>query len=117
MPKKESSNPKSVPTFQAPRSHGKWGWAILCFVVAVLLLFSFIDYRPEQSSEHSTTLTDRNMVGLFGSVVSYYAFTLIGVASWLNLWGAVGVSAIGESYDSGSDSETELLLAAGVVVR
>lgn len=83
MPKKESTNPKSVPTFQAPRSRGKWGWAILCFVVAVLLLFSFIDYRPEQSSEYSTTLTDRNMVGLFGSVVSYYAFTLIGVASWL----------------------------------
>ncbi len=41
----------------------------------------------------------------------------VGVASWLNLWGAVGVSAIGESYDSGSDSETELLLAVGVVVR
>ena len=83
MAKKESSNPKNIPTFQAPRSRGKWGWATLCFVVAVLLLFSFIDYRPEQSSEYSTTLTDRNMVGLFGSVVSYYSFTLIGVTSWL----------------------------------
>jgi S-DNA-T family DNA segregation ATPase FtsK/SpoIIIE len=83
MAKKESSNPKSVPTFQPPRSRGKWGWAILCFVVAILLVVSFVDYRPEQSTQITTSPTDQNQVGLFGSVVSYYAFSLIGVSSWL----------------------------------
>jgi S-DNA-T family DNA segregation ATPase FtsK/SpoIIIE len=83
MAKKESSNPKNVPTFQPPRSRGKWGWAILCFVVAVLLVVSFIDYRPEQSTQFTTSPTDQNLVGIFGSVVSYYAFSLIGVSSWL----------------------------------
>ncbi|MEZ5275704.1 MAG: DNA translocase FtsK [Opitutaceae bacterium] len=83
MAKKESSNPKSVPTFQAPRNRAKWFWAVLCFVVAVLLLVSFIDYRAEQSSQITTTPTDTNLVGLFGSDVSYYAFSLIGIASWL----------------------------------
>lgn len=83
MAKKESSNPKSVPTFQPPRSRGKWGWAILCFVVAILLVVSFVDYRPEQSAQITTSPTDQNLVGLFGSVVSYYAFSLIGVSSWL----------------------------------
>jgi len=83
MAKKESSNPKSVPTFQPPRSRGKWGWAILCFVVAILLIVSFVDYRPEQSTQITTSPTDQNQVGLFGSVVSYYAFSLIGVSSWL----------------------------------
>ena len=83
MAKKESSNPKSVPTFQAPRNRGKWFWAILCLVVAVLLLVSFLDYRPEQSRHITTTPTDTNLVGLFGSEVSYYAFSLIGVSSWL----------------------------------
>ena len=83
MAKKESSNPKNVPTFQPPRSRGKWGWAILCFVVAVLLVVSFVDYRPEQSTQITTSPTDQNLVGVFGSVVSYYAFSLIGVSSWL----------------------------------
>ncbi len=83
MAKKESSNPKSVPTFQPPRSRGKWGWAILCFVVAVLLVVSFVDYRPEQSTQITTSPTDQNLVGMFGSVVSYYAFSLIGISSWL----------------------------------
>ena len=83
MAKKESSNPKSVPTFQPPRSRGKWGWAILCFVVAVLLVVSFVDYRPEQSAQITTSPTEQNLVGMFGSVVSYYAFSLIGISSWL----------------------------------
>ena len=83
MAKKESSNPKSVPTFQAPRNRSKWFWAVLCFVVAVLLLVSFIDYRAEQSSQITTTPTDTNLVGLFGSDVSYYSFSLIGISSWL----------------------------------
>jgi S-DNA-T family DNA segregation ATPase FtsK/SpoIIIE len=83
MAKKESSNPKNVPTFQPPRSRGKWGWAIVCFVVAILLVVSFVDYRPEQSAQITTSPTDQNQVGLFGSVVSYYAFSLIGISSWL----------------------------------
>jgi S-DNA-T family DNA segregation ATPase FtsK/SpoIIIE len=83
MAKKESSNPKSVPTFQPPRSRGKWGWAVLCFVAAVLLVVSFVDYRPEQSTQITTSPTDQNLVGMFGSVVSYYAFSLIGVSGWL----------------------------------
>jgi S-DNA-T family DNA segregation ATPase FtsK/SpoIIIE len=83
MAKKESSNPKSVPTFQPPRSRGKWGWGVLCFVVAVLLVVSFHDYRPEQSTQITTNPTDQNRVGLFGSVVSFYAFSLIGLSSWL----------------------------------
>jgi len=83
MAKKDNSTPKNVPTFQPPRSRGKWAWGVLCFVVAILLAVSYVDYRPEQSTQITTSPTEQNLVGLFGSTVSYYSFSLIGISSWL----------------------------------
>jgi hypothetical protein len=41
----------------------------------------------------------------------------LAVGSWLNLWGAVGVSSIAESYEDEAATKDELLVAGGVVIR
>ncbi|HEX9784502.1 MAG TPA: DNA translocase FtsK 4TM domain-containing protein [Opitutaceae bacterium] len=83
MAKRQNTNPKSVPSFQPARGRSSWFWAILCTVLALLLVVSFIDYRPEQSTEFTSDPTDRNLVGRFGVVVSWYSFSLFGGAAWL----------------------------------
>ncbi|MBL4575027.1 MAG: DNA translocase FtsK [Opitutaceae bacterium] len=83
MAKKASSNSKRVPSFQAPRRQGKWAWATVCALLSVLLLVSYLDYQPEQSHHLTTDPSDVNMVGMFGSEVSWYSFRIMGASTWL----------------------------------
>jgi S-DNA-T family DNA segregation ATPase FtsK/SpoIIIE len=83
MAKRQTSSPKNVPSFQPARGRSSWFWAVLCAVLAVLLVVSFIDYRPEQSIHQTSDPTDRNLVGRFGAEVSWYGFFLFGGAAWL----------------------------------
>ena len=83
MPKAASSNPNQGPSFQGPRHRPHWLAASLCFVVGVLLLVAFVDYRPEQSPLHTTNPTDSNAVGLFGAYGTFYFLSWFGVATWL----------------------------------
>jgi DNA segregation ATPase FtsK/SpoIIIE, S-DNA-T family len=83
MAKRDNTSPKNVPSFQPARGKSSWFWAVLCLLIALLLAVAFLDYRPEQSTHITTNPTDRNLVGRFGSEVSYYGFFLFGGAAWL----------------------------------
>jgi len=83
MAKRQRSNSKKVPSFQPARGRGNWLWAIGCAMFAVLFTVAFLDYDPAQSVHVTTDPTDENLVGRFGSEVSWYGFYLLGGAAWL----------------------------------
>ena len=85
MPKAESSNPKDkdTPSFEGPRHRPHWLAAFTCLVVGILLAVALIDFKPEQSIQNTTNPTSVNLVGVIGAEFSWWAYHLMGAATWL----------------------------------
>jgi S-DNA-T family DNA segregation ATPase FtsK/SpoIIIE len=83
MPKSETSNSNSGPSFQAPRYRPNWLVAIICFVLGPSLTVALVDYAPIQVTLHSTHATATNIVGTFGANTVWCALYTIGVSTWL----------------------------------
>jgi len=52
MPKSETSNSKSVPSFEGPRYRPKWLAASICFLLGAWLAVTLLNYDPSQSHEY-----------------------------------------------------------------
>ena len=48
-----------------------------------MLAVALVDFRPEQSIEHTTTPTSVNLVGVIGAEFSWWSYYLIGASTWL----------------------------------
>ena len=85
MPKAESSNPKDkdTPSFEGPRHRPHWLAASCCLVLGLLVTVALFDFRPEQSIEHTTSPTSRNLVGVIGAECSWWSYHVIGATTWL----------------------------------
>ncbi|MBI2515769.1 MAG: DNA translocase FtsK [Opitutae bacterium] len=84
MAKAESSNPKDKdPSFEGPRYRPQWLAGFSCLVIGVLLFVALIDFIPEQSYQHSSSPSAKNLVGIFGSEFSWWSYHLLGVSTWL----------------------------------
>jgi S-DNA-T family DNA segregation ATPase FtsK/SpoIIIE len=83
MRKSPSSNPKNVSAFAGPRHRPRWLLGAICFLFAVLLTVALLDFRPSQSSHTTTSPTDKNLVGAFGSEFSWDSLHFIGVSTFL----------------------------------
>jgi S-DNA-T family DNA segregation ATPase FtsK/SpoIIIE len=89
MPKAESSNPKDksrdrdAPSFEGPRHRPHWLAAFTCLVFGILLLVALFDFEPGQSIQHTTSPTSVNLVGVIGAEYTWWAYHLLGAASWL----------------------------------
>jgi S-DNA-T family DNA segregation ATPase FtsK/SpoIIIE len=64
--------------------------ALLLFFTSVCSFVAIWDFEIAQSRQH-TTEPEMNLVGVFGAELSFWAFYIIGVATWLIplylLWG------------------------------
>ncbi len=85
MPKAENSNAKDKDTssFEGPRHRPHWLAAFTCLVFGILLIVALIDFRPGQSIQDTTNPTSVNLVGVIGAEYTWWAYHLIGAASWL----------------------------------
>ena len=83
MPKSETSNSNSGPSFQAPRYRPNWLAAILCFVLGPSLTVALVDYTPAQVTLNSTHATATNIVGVFGANSVWCALYTVGIGTWL----------------------------------
>jgi len=87
MPKAENSNAKAkdkdAPSFEGPRHRPHWLAAFTCLVFGVLLIVALIDFEPGQSIQHTTNPTSVNLVGVIGAEYTWWAYHLLGAASWL----------------------------------
>ncbi len=84
MSKTASSNSKdTTPSFEGPRYHPKWLAAFVCLIVGVLLSVALIDFKPEQSYQHTTNPTSINLVGTFGAEYSWWSYHIFGLSTWL----------------------------------
>jgi S-DNA-T family DNA segregation ATPase FtsK/SpoIIIE len=84
MAKAESSNSKDKdPSFEGPRYRPQWLAGFSCLVIGVLLFVALIDFIPEQSYQHTSSPSAKNLVGIFGSEYSWWSYHLLGVSTWL----------------------------------
>jgi S-DNA-T family DNA segregation ATPase FtsK/SpoIIIE len=87
MAKAENSNAKAkdkdAPSFEGPRHRPHWLAAFTCLVFGVLLIVALVDFEPEQSIQHTTNPTSVNLVGVIGAEYTWWAYHLLGAASWL----------------------------------
>src|SRR5688500_6420301 len=85
MPKSETSNTNSGPSFQGPRYRPNWFAALLCFVAGAFLAVALIDYHPEQVGLpfRSTTVIGKNLMGWIGADAAWVLLFAIGVSAWL----------------------------------
>src|SRR5688572_32011645 len=85
MPKSETSNTNSGPSFQGPRYRPNWFSALICFVVGAFLLVALVDYHPEQVGLpfRSTTVIGKNLMGWVGADVVWVLLFAVGVSAWL----------------------------------
>jgi S-DNA-T family DNA segregation ATPase FtsK/SpoIIIE len=83
MRKPASSNSKNVSAFAGARHRPRWLLGAMCFLLAVLLTVALLDFRPNQSSHTTTSPTDTNLVGKFGSEFSWDSLHIIGVSTYL----------------------------------
>ena len=88
MAKAERSNPKDkesndTPSFEGPRHRPHWLAAFVCLVLGLLVSVALIDFRPEQSIEHTTSPTSVNLVGVIGAEFSWWSYHVIGASTWL----------------------------------
>ncbi|HEY0863337.1 MAG TPA: DNA translocase FtsK [Lacunisphaera sp.] len=87
MAKAENSNAKAkdkdAPSFEGPRHRPHWLAAFTCLVFGVLLIVALLDFEPEQSIQHTTNPTSVNLVGVIGAEYTWWAYHLLGAASWL----------------------------------
>jgi S-DNA-T family DNA segregation ATPase FtsK/SpoIIIE len=85
MAKAENSNAKDkdAPSFEGPRHRPHWLAAFTCLVFGVLLIVALVDFEPGQSIQHTTNPTSVNLVGVIGAEYTWWAYHLLGAASWL----------------------------------
>ncbi|HEV8073545.1 MAG TPA: DNA translocase FtsK [Opitutaceae bacterium] len=83
MRKPASSNSKNVSAFAGARHRPRWLLGSMCFLLAVLLTVALLDFRPNQSSHTTTSPTNTNLVGKFGSEFSWDSLHIIGVSTYL----------------------------------
>lgn len=83
MPKSETSNSNSGPSFQAPRYRPNWLAAILCFVLGPSLTVALVDYTPAQATINTTHATATNIVGVFGANTVWCSLFTVGIGTWL----------------------------------
>lgn len=87
MAKAENSNAKAkdkdAPSFEGPRHRPHWLAAFTCLVFGVLLVVALVDFEPGQSIQHTTNPTSVNLVGVIGAEYTWWAYHLLGAASWL----------------------------------
>jgi len=87
MAKAENSNAKAkdkdAPSFEGPRHRPHWLAAFTCLVFGVLLIVALVDFEPGQSIQHTTNPTSVNLVGVIGAEYTWWAYHLLGAASWL----------------------------------
>ena len=81
MAKSSSSNSNST-SLNPPRYPPRWVIASVCFLIGVLLTVAFIDYSPLQNTPRSTNPTAQNLVGTFGSQISWWSLHFIGISMW-----------------------------------
>jgi S-DNA-T family DNA segregation ATPase FtsK/SpoIIIE len=55
----------------------------VCLVIGILLAVALIDFKPTQSIQNTTNPTSVNLVGVIGAEFSWWAFDLLGGATWL----------------------------------
>ena len=85
MPKAENSNAKDkdAPSFEGPRHRPHWVAAFTCLVFGILLLVALFDFAPGQSIQDTTNPTSVNLVGVIGAEYTWWAYHILGAASWL----------------------------------
>ena len=83
MPKSETSNSNSGPSFQAPRYRPNWLAAVICFVLGPSLTVALVDYTPNQVTLNSTHATATNIVGVFGANSVWCSLYTLGFSTWL----------------------------------
>ncbi|HXC02543.1 MAG TPA: DNA translocase FtsK [Opitutaceae bacterium] len=83
MRKPASSNPKNVSAFAGARHRPRWLLGAVCLLLAVLFTVALLDFRPNQSSHTTTSPTDTNLVGVFGSDFCFWSLYFIGVSTYL----------------------------------
>ena len=85
MPKSETSNSNTGPSFQGPRYRPNWVGALLCFVAGAFLTVALVDYDPLQVGLpfRSTTVAAKNLMGWLGADAAWILFFSIGVSTWL----------------------------------
>ncbi|HEX7631236.1 MAG TPA: DNA translocase FtsK [Lacunisphaera sp.] len=91
MPKAENSNAKAkdrekdhdAPSFEGPRHRPHWVAAAICMAAGIYLLVALFDFDPGQSIQHTTSPTSENLSGVIGAEYTWWAYHLLGAASWL----------------------------------
>jgi len=99
MPKSETSNSKSVPSFEGPRYRPKWLAASICFLLGAWLAITLLDYTPRQSHEYqiggqsawngklwvvqNLAAPSPNLGGPWGADVAWWSLHLLGLSTWL----------------------------------
>ena len=87
MPKAENSNAKAkdkdAPSFESPRHRPHWIAAAACMAAGIYLLVALFDFEPGQSIQHTTSPTSENLSGVIGAEYTWWAYHLLGAASWL----------------------------------
>jgi S-DNA-T family DNA segregation ATPase FtsK/SpoIIIE len=99
MPKSETSNSKSAPSFEGPRYRPKWLAASICFLLGAWLAVTLLDYTPRQSHEyqvggqsawngtvwvvHDLAAPSPNLGGPWGADIAWWALHLLGVSTFL----------------------------------
>lgn len=85
MRKAENSNAKDkdMSSFEAPRHRPHWLAAFTCLVFGILIVVALLDFEPAQSIQHTTNPTSVNLVGVIGAEYTWWAYHLLGAASWL----------------------------------
>ncbi len=87
MPKAENSNAKAkdkdAPSFEGPRHRPHWIAAAACMAAGIYLLVALFDFEPGQSIQHTTSPTSENLSGVIGAEYTWWAYHLLGAASWL----------------------------------
>jgi S-DNA-T family DNA segregation ATPase FtsK/SpoIIIE len=99
MPKSETSNSKSVPSFEGPRYRPKWLAASICFLLGAWLAVTLLNYDPSQSHEyqiggqsaweggkwviHNKAMPAPNLGGPWGADIAWWSLHLLGWSTWL----------------------------------
>jgi len=87
MAKAENSNAKAkdkdTPSFEGPRHRPHWLAAATCMAAGLYLIVALLDFEPGQSIAHTTSPTGTNLSGVIGAEYTWWAYHLLGAASWL----------------------------------
>jgi len=80
--KAKKKAPRKKIVSQPRKAQSKPIWALLLFTLAIMSFVAVLDFDISQSRQH-TTDPGPNLVGVVGAEFSFWAFHVIGVATWL----------------------------------